>query len=92
MLTLAQISLGILTAMAFSRGWPVWWIPGVPWIIVSILGILLTLPFFFVIGIGAGGAQADWMSDTFIIYLCFVIPTTIAVGANYCIAWLSRRP
>jgi hypothetical protein len=81
----------MLTIMAFSKEWALWWIPGIPWIIVSILGILLTLPLAFVISIGAGCAQADWMSDAFIITLCFVIPTTLAVGANYCIAWLRGR-
>ena len=90
-ISLAQVALGALTIVAVLAESFLWWLPGVPWIIISIIGIVLTIPLFIVIGIGAGCAQADWMSDGFIITLCFIIPTSLAVGANYCHAALAKR-
>lgn len=43
------------------------------------MGILATLPIVVVMGIGAGAAQADWMSDEFIMGLVFVTPTILAM-------------
>jgi len=86
-----QISLGIVTVASMALEWEMWWVPCIGWAAFSIVGILLTLPLIIVIGIGAGAAQADWMSDKFIFTLCFVIPTILAVSANIVIAWFKRR-
>ena len=59
---------------------PYWWFAAIPWVILCIFGILATLPLFVFVGINAGGAQADWMSDEFIIGLVFVIPTILAIA------------
>ena len=64
-----------------------WWVAVIPWLFLCILGIMATIPLFFFIGAGAGAAQADWMSDEFIIGLVFVLPTFLAVV----IAEVSRR-
>jgi len=85
-ISLAQVTLGVLTALAVSTDISLWWVPGIPWMIISIIGIVLTIPLVMIIGMGAGCAQADWMSDGFIITLCFVIPTTLSVGVNCCCA------
>ena len=58
---------------------PFWWVAVIPWFCLCIFGFLATLPIFIVIGIGAGAAQADWMSDEFIIGLVFVTPTILAM-------------
>ena len=76
-------SLRVLTGMAsvvlFSMESPIWWLAVLPWAVLCILGILMTLPLVMLIGIGAGAAQADWMSDGFIIGLNFVCPTVFAL-------------
>ena len=59
---------------------PYWWFVAIPWMILCIFGVLATLPLFVLVGINAGGAQADWMSDEFIIGLVFVIPTILAIA------------
>jgi membrane protein DedA with SNARE-associated domain len=59
-----------------------WWIAVVPWVIFNIIGIVLSIPLIIIIGIGAGAAQADWMSDEFICVLIFVVPTVLAVLAS----------
>ncbi len=86
-----QISLGTITVVSMVLEWEMWWLPCIGWAAFSVVGILLTLPLFLVIGIGAGGAQADWMSDQYIFTLCFVIPTILAVSVNILIAWFKRR-
>lgn len=59
-----------------------WWIAVIPWAMLCIFGILATIPALFVVGIGAGAAQADWMSDAFVIGLLFVTPTMLAVAIS----------
>lgn len=49
------------------------------WSAICISGILLSLPLFLMIGIGAGAAQADWMSDGFAIIVFIVIPTGLSI-------------
>ena len=60
----------------------------VPWAILCALGLLAAIPVVFAIGIGAGAAQADWMSDGFVIGLVFVLPTILAIGIS---EWSARR-
>lgn len=59
-----------------------WWIAAIPWAAVCIVGIIATIPIVALIGIGAGAAQADWMSDGFIIGLLIVTPTTLSLMAS----------
>lgn len=59
----------------------------IPWAILCILGIVGTIPAIFVIGIGAGAAQADRMSDEFIIGLVFVTPTVLAIAIAEFLRW-----
>lgn len=49
------------------------------WAALCIVGIILTLPLFFVIGMGAGAAQADWMSDGFVIVVIIILPTGLSI-------------
>lgn len=61
-----------------------WWIAGVPWIILCIFGMVSTLPLILVIFGMAGGAQADWMSDGEATILFFVVPTAMAIFISEC--------
>jgi uncharacterized membrane protein YcjF (UPF0283 family) len=74
-----RVIAGIASVLIVAVDSPLWWIAIIPWAILCILGIIATLPIFLLIGIGAGAAQADWMSDGFIIVVCFVIPTFLAI-------------
>lgn len=72
--------------------WAWWWVAAVPWAILCWLGITLAIPLWILaiiaIGISAGGAQADWMSDGFVIGLAIVTPTILAMAAA---EYLRRR-
>ncbi|MEP4079042.1 hypothetical protein [Haloferula sp.] len=61
---------------------PLIWIPVFPWAILCIVGIVCTLPLIVVLFGLAGGAQADWMSDTMAAFVFIVIPTAISVSAS----------
>ncbi|MCH7229209.1 hypothetical protein, partial [Haloferula sp. A504] len=74
-----RVTLGIALAILASMESSFWWLPAIPWAVLCAMGLLLTIPIVFVIGIGAGAAQADWMSDGFIIGLVIVTPTVLAV-------------
>ena len=76
-----RVVLGITLAIMASLESSLWWVPAIPWAVLCSLGLLLTIPIVFVIGIGAGAAQADWMSDGFIIGLVIVTPTILAMIA-----------
>lgn len=84
---LIRVFLGVLLAVLVSFESPLWWIAAAPWAALCFLGLIATLPIVLVIGIGAGTAQADWMSDTFAIGLVIVTPTTLAVTIS---AWTDR--
>lgn len=90
-LSLTQIITGILMVIAAEADSSLWYIPGVLWLILCVIGVVLTIPLICVIFIAAGGAQVDWMSDTFTIIVFFVIPTTLSVLVNYGIVALSMR-
>jgi hypothetical protein len=70
---------------------PHWWIAVVPWAMLNIVGIALSLPLVLLVGIGAGAAQADWMSDEFIYTLIFIAPTAFAVAASTLFKWFRNR-
>jgi hypothetical protein len=83
-----RVVLGITLAIMASLESSLWWVPAIPWAVVCALGLLLIIPIVFVVGIGAGAAQADWMSDGFIIGLVIMTPTVLAVIAS---ALMSRK-
>lgn len=75
-----RLIAGVASVALIEYESPFWWVGVVPWVFLCIFGILTTLPVIFVMGIGAGAAQADWMSDEFIIGLVFVTPTILAIA------------
>lgn len=74
----SRIVLCVGTILLLEYSPELWWIMGVPWIVMTIFGILATIPLLMVIGMIAGGAQADWMSDAFVIVLLLIAPTVMA--------------
>ena len=74
-----RVVLGVALAIMAAMESSFWWGPAIPWAVLCSMGLLLTIPVVLVIGIGAGAAQADWMSDGFIIGLVIVTPTVLAV-------------
>jgi hypothetical protein len=58
-----RVVLGVALAIVASMESIFWWVPAIPWAVLCSMGLLLTIPIVLVIGIGAGAAQADWMSD-----------------------------
>ncbi len=89
--SLSQVVLCVVTIVAISSNWTYWWIPAVPWLFLSIFGVILTMPLFFLIGTFAAPAQADGIPDGVAETIMFVIPTIRAVCVNYCLAALIRR-
>lgn len=79
LLNLLRIVLCIASITLVAHESPWWWIAVAPWLTICIFGIILTVPVIIIIGMGAGAAQADWMSDEFIYTLIFVTPTTLAL-------------
>jgi NADH:ubiquinone oxidoreductase subunit K len=77
-------------ALVYSES-PFWWIAVTPWAMLNIIGIALSLPLILLIGMGAGAAQADWMSDEFIYTLIFIAPTAFAVAASTLLKWFRNR-
>jgi len=77
-----RVILGVALAITVSMELAFWWVPAIPWAVVCSMGLLLAVPIVLVIGIGAGAAQADWMSDGFIICLVIGMPTVLAVIAS----------
>ena len=57
------------------------------WLVLCVFGVLATVPVVMVIGIGAGAAQADGMSDEFAIGLVFVLPTILAIVIAELFLW-----
>lgn len=81
-IAMVPVSIGVATL------WPgFWWVPCLPWALLNILGIVATIPqlipLLFVIGLSAGTAQADWMSDGFVYSVCFVLPTAISIAFSH---------
>ena len=71
--------LGTATVVTLSYAEDFWWIPGIPWIAICITGLLAIFPFLFIAMLGAAGAQADWMSDAFVIVAFFAAPTIASI-------------
>lgn len=88
-----RLLTGSVSVLLVSIDSPLWWLAVVPWAVLCIFGIVATIPALIVIGIGAGAAQADWMSDSFIIGLVFVTPTVLAIAiAELYRWWINRLP
>ena len=80
--------LSIALVIAESR---FWWIGVAPWVVLCVHGIILTIPVVFLIGMGAGAAQADWMSDGFIFTLLFVLPTIFSMFVSQILTLVLKR-
>ena len=88
----ARIILLICMIIATYTECSLWWIVAIPWAISCIVGIFITLPFIALIGIMAGAAQADWMSDEFVIFVFFIIPTALSfVGEKFLGRMFSKK-
>jgi hypothetical protein len=88
LLRLLTGTVSVLLVMVES---PLWWMAVIPWAVLCVFGIIATIPALIVIGIGAGAAQADWMSDAFIIGLVFLMPTILAVAIAEFFSWRGQR-
>jgi len=93
-ISLVQLVLCVLTIWAVACEWSYWWIPGIPWIILDVVGIIIAVPVLYVIRVvGIGAALPDFRGDALIVAgmtVCFVLPTILAVGVNYCFAFSER--
>ncbi|BCX49038.1 hypothetical protein HAHE_29460 [Haloferula helveola] len=86
--------LQVLRILSALLVWPgaelvpdLWALPLVIWATLNFAGLLVLLPILFIIGLGAGAAQADWMSDSFEFIVFIAIPT----AASIIFASVSRR-
>lgn len=57
----------------------------ITWAVLCITGLIGIILIFIVIGIatGAGGAQADCMSDGFVIFVFIIMPTCLSVFLSF---------
>ena len=78
-LNILRILLCIASITLATYDSPFWWVAVAPWAVLCLVGIILTIPIVFIIGMGAGAAQADWMSDEFIFTLVFITPTALSL-------------
>lgn len=60
---------------------------GLIWLVLCMAGVLLMISVLLVIGVGAGAAQADWMSDGFVVVVFFVMPTVVSVAFFELLRW-----
>ena len=75
-----------------TNGSPLWWAAAVPWVLLNLPGLLLTtIPGLLLLALPAGNAQADWMSDPFLIILCIALPTAASMVLSCCWHPLFRR-
>jgi hypothetical protein len=87
-----RVFLGILLAVLVSKEISLWWVVAIPWAALCIFGIVATIPIVILIGVAAAGAQADWMSDAFVIGLTIVTPTILAMaGSALMDFWWSKQ-
>ena len=87
-ISVIQLLLCICTIWAIETESSFVWLPTIPWLILNFFGIILTLPILFLLGLGIGAAQADWMPDEFIFIVLFIIPTGVSIAFNY---FISRK-
>ena len=65
---------------------------GLIWLVLCIAGVLLMIPVVLCVFSMADGAQADWMSDGFVVVVFFVMPTVLSVAFFELLRWwLVRR-
>jgi ABC-type uncharacterized transport system permease subunit len=74
-----RLILGTASVVLAANDSQYWWVAVFPWMLICILGIIATIPILFIVGIGAGATQVDWMSDEFIWGLVLVTPTVLSV-------------
>ena len=75
-----------------TNGSPLWWTATVPWVLLNLPGLLLTtIPGFLLLAVAEGSAQADWMSEPFLITLCITLPTAASMVLSRCWHPLLRR-
>jgi hypothetical protein len=55
------------------------WLPISAWAVLCIKGIILSLPYTFLLFLSAAGAQADWMSDSNANFTFFILPTLLSI-------------
>ena len=79
-LNLLRIALCAASITLAAYESPFWWVAVAPWAVLCSFGIIMTVPIIFIIGMGAGAAQADWMSDEFIVTLIFITPTMLTIA------------
>ena len=82
-LQLLRVLLCGISFLLLSAESNLWWLPVLPWAVLCLHGILLTIPLALVAGLGAGAAQADWMSDEWILTLCLIIPTGFSLALSF---------
>lgn len=86
-----RLLTGSATVFLVANESPIWWVGVIPWAVLCVFGIFATVPLVCLVGMGAGAAQADWMSDAFLWGLLFVTPTLLAIGiAEVCKRWSFR--
>ena len=86
-----RVATCVLTLVLVQNELSLWWVAAIPWAVLNIVGILLSIPILLIIGAGAGAAQADWMSDEFIFTVLFIIPTVLAISASSLFMWLKTK-
>jgi hypothetical protein len=90
------LTLAAFFFMEISLSWQLetllFWMTLIVWIVLCFFGILVVfIPLTILIGIGAGAAQADWMSDAFVFWVFFAVPTFAAMGMSELFRWRASR-
>ncbi len=89
-LNIARLLLMTATAMTSLFAWDSVWIPAIPWAICCFYGVVLAAPIVLGVGMLSAGAQADWMSDEFMVTLLFVLPTVLSMLVKPTIRLIQR--
>ena len=71
-----------LAGLALAPGF--FWVIAIPWMILNILGLgaVVILALVALVASGAGGAQADWMSDTLVTFTFLILPTLASIAIS----------
>jgi|GEM_PF-5841132 len=84
-----QILTGILTGLASTFEWSVWWLFAIPWAVLNFPGLILAIPVIPVVYLVAGVAHLDWRNEMFFVGWFIAAPTVLSVIA--CRIWTAWR-
>jgi hypothetical protein len=87
-----RVASALVLIFLVSSDSPYWWIVAIPWLTLNLVGFLAIAAAFVVFAAGAaGGAQADWVSDSIVIMTLFAAPTALSIAASLLFRRYLRR-